>query len=216
MAKNTEKNDPIRQTADALDKWVARREPKPIEGIGHISFYGSLLQALGNLQSLVEIWLRDFRPNQLDLIHNDFDELYEKAKNVGRLRGEEESSGEISVMIAKAAARELAEKLRLIADTGESYQKQTRITEQNTAPAISIQNSNVILGNVHQPENLQVGDNANINKHEKTEGNNKGIVWNLLKWFIGIIAAAVATDILGDFGWIHSIKAFIYSILWPK
>ena len=151
MAKNSEKNDPISQTADALDKWAARREPKPIEDIGHVSFYGSMLQALENLPNLVEEWLSDFRPNQLDPIRKDFDELYEKAKDVDRIRGEEDGSGEVSVMIAKAAARKLAERLRLIADTAESYQEQTLIvrhienpaeTEQNSAPTKGSRNGN--------------------------------------------------------------------------
>ena len=72
------------------------------------------------------------------------------------------------------------------------------------------------MGDVQQPENLQVGDNARIYKHEKPEDKKKSIIRKLLEWLIGIIVAAVATDILGEFGWLQSIKAFIYSILWPK
>ena len=79
-----------------------------------------------------------------------------------------------------------------------------------------IKNFQGIMGDVQQPENLQVGDNARIYKHEKPEDKKKSIIRKLLEWLIGIIVAAVATDILGEFGWLQSIKAFIYSILWPK
>lgn len=214
MAKDAEKNDPIRQTADALDKWAASREHKLPKEFGHVSFYGGLLNALGNLQSLVEIWLRDFRPNQLNSIHNDFDELYKKAKDVGRLRSEEESSSEISVMIAKAAARELAEKLRLIADTGESYQKQTLIVrhiedpaeiEQNATPSkiVNINNFTGILGDVRQADNLQVGDNTRIYKQEKTGEKKKGILRRIPYWIyilVSFLAALLA--VFYHFGWI--------------
>lgn len=65
-------------------------------------------------------------------------------------------------------------------------------TEQNTVPAISIQNSNVILGDVHQPENLQVGDNARIYKQEKTEEKKKGIFSRIPYWIYLLVSFLAA------------------------
>lgn len=222
MTENTEKNNPIVHTADALDKWAASSERKLPKEFGHISFYGTLLKAIDNLPALVLTWLRSCMPEQVDPIQKDLDDLFEKSKFVDHERSESGGEADIAKWQAQAAAKNLAKKLRLLESIVESHSEQfgngekPAETERNTTPAINIQDSNVILGDVRQAENQQVGYNANINKHEKTKDKKGGIVWNLLKWFIGIIAAAVMTDILGDFGWIQSIKAFFYSILWPK
>jgi hypothetical protein len=69
---------------------------------------------------------------------------------------------------------------------------------------INIQNSNVILGDVHQPENLQIGDNTRIQKYSMIKK-------------IGIIGAVAAfLTILHLLGWLEPIKAFIYKILLHK
>jgi hypothetical protein len=67
-----------------------------------------------------------------------------------------------------------------------------------------IQKSNVILGDVHQPENLQIGDNTRIQKYSMIK--KIGI--------IGTIAAMLT--ILHLLGWLEPIKAFIYKILLHK
>jgi hypothetical protein len=75
--------------------------------------------------------------------------------------------------------------------------------KQNVAPAINIQNSNVIMGDVHQPENLQVGGNARIYKHEKTEDKKKGILRRIPYWIyllVSFLAALLA--ILHYSGWL--------------
>ncbi len=81
---------------------------------------------------------------------------------------------------------------------------------------INIQNFTGVLGNVQQPENLQIGDHACIPNHDRTEEKKKGIIRKLLKIIVRIIGAivigiivAVVIDILGDFGWLQSIKVFI-------
>lgn len=90
-------------------------------------------------------------------------------------------------------------------------------TEQEATPLpINIKNSNVILGDVHQGGNLQVGNHTQIQEISTREEKNKGILKKSLK-IVGVIIvsiiAAVVTDILGDFGWIESIKGFIYKIV---
>jgi len=90
-------------------------------------------------------------------------------------------------------------------------------TEQKTTPSsMTIQNSNVILGHVQQSGNLQVGDRTQIQEVTGTEGKKKGILKRLSKIvgtiIVGIIVAVI-TDILGDFGLIEGIRAFIYRII---
>ena len=69
---------------------------------------------------------------------------------------------------------------------------------------IHIQNSNVILGGIHQPENLQIGNNARIQKYSMIKKVS----------IIGTIAALLT--ILHLLGWLEPIKAFIYKILLHK
>jgi len=88
--------------------------------------------------------------------------------------------------------------------------------DKNQVPIFNIQNSNVILGNIHQPGNLQVGDHPQIQKITVNEEKNKGILKKSLKIggaLIVSIVAAVVTDILGDFGLIEGIKTFVYRII---
>jgi hypothetical protein len=63
--------------------------------------------------------------------------------------------------------------------------------DKNQAPIFNIQNSNVILGGVHQAGNLQIGQGASIQDHRVTNSKNKrhfgtileiiGVIINLLK-----------------------------------
>lgn len=93
----------------------------------------------------------------------------------------------------------------------------TEKTKQNVSPAINIQNSNVILGDVHHPEHLQMGDDARIGKHEKTEEKKKGIILRILK-IIGAITAFIAglLTILHLLGWLEPIKEFVVGMIWYK
>jgi hypothetical protein len=141
MAENTERNEPLRQTADALDKWAASREPKLPKEFGHVSFYGSLLKAIDNLPALVLTWLRSCMPEQLAPIEKDLVDLYEKAKAVDHERSESGGEADIAKWQAHAAAKKLAEKLRLLEGIVESRREQIGIsekpaeTEQNATPA---------------------------------------------------------------------------------
>ncbi len=103
----------IDEIAKKLEKWAERVEPKLPEHIGHISFYGSLKKALDNLPDLAFTWLQSRMPEQLELIRKDFDGLYEKARDVDHYRSEGSDSN-IAVCMARADARKLAQKLRLI------------------------------------------------------------------------------------------------------
>jgi len=79
-------------------------------------------------------------------------------------------------------------------------------TKQNSTPAkiINIEHFQGVLGDVQQPENLQIGDHTSIHKHDRSEGKKKGIIGKILK-IIGVII-----------GWLEPIKAFIYKILLHK
>lgn len=104
----------LEQVTDKLEEWAKRTEPKLPAHIGHISFYGSLLKALGNLPDLMLTFLRSHMPEQLDSIQKDLDDLYEKAKAVDHERSE--SGGEANTLKCQAqvAAKNFAQKLRLI------------------------------------------------------------------------------------------------------
>jgi hypothetical protein len=110
------------------------------------------------------------------------------------------------------AAIERSERYRI--EEGILIQEQT---EQNAAPAISIKNSNVILGDVHQPENLQVGNNARINKYEKTGEKEKGILRRIPYWiYILVCFLAALLTCLYYLGWLEPFKEFIVKMIWPK
>jgi hypothetical protein len=79
--------------------------------------------------------------------------------------------------------------------------------EQNTTPAkiINIENSNVIMGNIQQPGNLQVGDYASIHKYPKIK--KKGILKRIPRWIyyiLGTLAALVT--VLHLLGLLEPIK----------
>ena len=118
------------QVTDKLEEWAKRIEPKLPAHIGHISFYGSLLKALGNLPDLMLTFLRSHMPEQLDSIQKDLDDLYEKAKAVDHERSE--SSGEANILKcqAQAAATRLAKKLSLMEGIVESHREQIEIREK--------------------------------------------------------------------------------------
>jgi len=118
----------IKELGDKLDRWAKQREPKlpehvrqgntVLDHIGHPSFYGSLLQALGNLPDLVLTWLRSNMPEQLDSIQKDLDDLYEKGRFVDHERTEAREEANIAKCQAQAAAKKLAEKLCVIVESG--------------------------------------------------------------------------------------------------
>lgn len=92
-------------------------------------------------------------------------------------------------------------------------------TEQKATPSpINIQNSNVILGNVHQPGNLQVGDRTQIQKITGIEKQKIGSVKKILKIIAAIVVflAALFTCLGYLLGWLGPIKAFIYRIISPE
>ncbi len=98
----------------------------------------------------------------------------------------------------------------------EQEQKPAEIGQQDSSSLINIQNSNVIWGNVNQSDNLQVGDHPKIQKATIMEDKKKGILKEIYKIIgaiiVGIIVAIII-DIMGDFGLIGGIKAFIYKVV---
>ena len=75
---------------------------------------------------------------------------------------------------------------------------------------------NVNISGDVKAENLQIGHDSSIHRQTGTQQKNKGILKKSLKIggaIIVSIVAAVVTDILGDFGLIEGIKAFIYRII---
>ena len=127
----------LEQVADKLEEWANRVEPKLPAHIGHISFYGSLKKALDNLSDLAFTWLRSRMPRHLDSIQKDFNDLYEKAKAVDHERSESGGEANILKYQAQAAAKKLAQKLRLIVKmTKENLAAEKPAeTEPNTTPA---------------------------------------------------------------------------------
>ena len=88
--------------------------------------------------------------------------------------------------------------------------------ERNAAASpINIQNSNVILGDIHQPGNLQVGDHKQIQEQTGTEEKKSGGVRKLLKIIAAIVGffAASLTCLGYLLDWRGPIMAFIYRIL---
>lgn len=141
MGRNPDETKPIKELADKLEEWAKRIEPKLPAHIGHISFYGSLLKALGNLPDLMLTFLRSHMPEQLDSIQKDLDDLYEKAKAVDHERSESGGEANILKCQAQAAATRLAKKLSLMEGIVESHREQIEIrekpaeTEPDTTPA---------------------------------------------------------------------------------
>ncbi len=138
MGQNLDETKPIKELVDKLDEWANRREPKLPEHIGHISFYGSLLNALGNLPDLVLTLLLSRMPEQLDSIKKDLNDLYEKAKAVSHERSESGGEANILKCQAQAAAASLGEKLRLVESIIESRREQI---ENSKKPAETERNA---------------------------------------------------------------------------
>jgi len=91
---------------------------------------------------------------------------------------------------------------------------------QKAAPStIHIQNSNVIMGDVNQPGNLQVGDRTQIQEINTGEEKNKGILKKVLKIggtiIVGLFIAFLA-DIFANLGWTERITELIYRIFSSK
>jgi hypothetical protein len=86
-----------------------------------------------------------------------------------------------------------------------------RETRQNATPAkvISIKNFKGILGDVHQPENLQIGDHTSIHKHDRSEEKKKGIIWKILKIIVIIVATITFIGtIVGILAGLHELGLF--------
>jgi len=124
----------INEIAQKLDEWAKRKEPKLPEHLGHISFYGSLLKALGNLPDLVLTWLRSRMPEQFDSIQKDLDDLYKKTKAVDHERSKSGGEANILKCQAQAAAARLAKKLCLLQGIVESPREQFEIREEPAEP----------------------------------------------------------------------------------
>ncbi|MBW7991715.1 MAG: hypothetical protein FVQ84_17100 [Planctomycetes bacterium] len=88
--------------------------------------------------------------------------------------------------------------------------------DKNQGPIYNIQNSNIILGDVDQPGNLQIGNHPPIQEISVKGDEKKGILKRLCKIIgpiiVGIIVFII-TDILGDLGYVQRIKDFIYRII---
>ena len=117
----------------------------------------------------------------------------------------------------------LMRKLDMCVSSGEQQEKPAE-TGGNaiTAKIINIGNFKGVLGDI-QAENVQTGDYSSIHKQPITVEKKRGIIGKILKVIVKIIGAiivgiivTVVTDILGNFGWLQSIKEFIYNNLWLK
>jgi hypothetical protein len=202
----------INEIAQKLDEWAKRREHKLPEHLGHISFYGSLLKALGNLPDLVFTWLQSRMPEQLNSIQKDFDDLYKKAKGVDHERSESGGEANILKCQAQAAAKKLAKKLWLLEDIDKSCSKQTEIKKESAETEQKATINVNISGDV-QAENLQIGHDATIKKGVMAGEKKKGILRRIPYWIYILISFLAA---LLTLGWLEPIKEFINKILWPK
>lgn len=139
MGRSSYETKTIKELAYKLDEWANRREPKLPEHIGHISFYGSLKKAVGNLPDLVLTFLRSIMPEQLDQIQKDLDDLYEKVRFVDHERTDTGEEANIAKCQAQAAAKNLAEKLRRLDELRREQienSKKPAETEQDIPPTI--------------------------------------------------------------------------------
>ncbi len=150
------------ELADKLDEWANQREPKlpdhirqgnmVHDQIGHISFCGSLLKALGNLPDLVLTWLRSNMPEQLDSIHKDLNDLYEKVRFVDHERTDTGEEANIAKCQAQAAAKKLAEKLRFLADL---HRKQIETKGQPGEPEQKAKGGKIMITGRTSKENWE-------------------------------------------------------------
>lgn len=115
----------------------------------------------------------------------------------------------------QACATMYGEACNLIAGILDTTPAKEEKEKAKTIGSIHIQNFKGILGDVQQPENLQIGDYASI--HKQTKIQTKGGVKRLLK-IIGAIVGFLAAllTIFHLLGWLGLIKAFIYNILVSK
>jgi len=137
MGRNPDETKTIKELADKLDEWSNRIEPKlqehirqgniVHEQIGRPSFSGSLKNAINNLPDLVLTWLRSHMPEQLDSIHKDLNDLYEKVRFVDHERTDTGEEANIAKCQAQAAAKNLAKKLLLL---DELHREQIEIREK--------------------------------------------------------------------------------------
>ena len=84
-------------------------------------------------------------------------------------------------------------------------------TKQNSTPAkiINIEHFQGVLGDVQQPENLQIGDNTSIHKHDRSEEKKKGIIWKILKIIVIIVAIITFIGtIVGILAGLHELGLF--------
>lgn len=115
------------------------------------------------------------------------------------------------------------QKFKIYISSGEQQEKPAE-TERNatTEKIINIENFRGILADDIQAEIVQTGDHSSIHKQTIAGEKKKGIIRKILKIIVKVISAivigiivAIVIDILGDFGWLQSIKEFIYNEL-PK
>jgi len=108
-------------------------------------------------------------------------------------------------------SKALASKLRHIAEMTRQELATEKPTETGQKATINVN----ISGGV-KAENLQIGHDSSIHSQTRTHQKNKGILKKSLKIggaIIVSIVAAVVTDVLGDFGLIKGIEAFIDRII---
>jgi hypothetical protein len=87
--------------------------------------------------------------------------------------------------------------------------------DKNQASIFNIQNSNIILGQVHQTGNLKLGDHTKIQEITLVEKQKSGGVKQMLKIIAAIVGflAAFFTCLGYLLGWLGPIKEFIYKIV---
>lgn len=157
---------------------------------------------------------RDF--DALDKLHAEYESWRGKA-----ITEDNEDEFRILVDSLKGTLYDLADTLQQIADSAreELSSEQPAETERNAIPAkiFNIGSFKGVLGDI-QAENVQTGDYSSIHKQPITAERKRGIIKKILKIVGAIVVAVIAAivvDIFADFGWLQSIKEFIYN-LWRK
>jgi hypothetical protein len=78
----------------------------------------------------------------------------------------------------------------------------------SAANTVNIQNSNVIMGDVHHPENLVLGDHGSIRQETPISQKNKKNIKRTITAFV-VFLAALLTVLQIFFGWIGIISRFL-------
>jgi hypothetical protein len=205
----------VKEVGDSITDYQARcGDPYVITPKEHDFLTFKFYPLLQTLDKFLPIELaRDIRQtihNARPVLSSIFgDEDYEKYKD-----------GSLAVQDVQKLMDAYTAASKILEPTKPAASRKSEETGGNATPAkiINIENFRGVLADDIQAEIVQTGDNSSVHEQTITGEKKKGVICKILKVIVKIIGAivigiivAVVIDILGDFGWLQSIKALIYS-----